>query len=176
MDQQFAYLLSAIPAKANLAVESISADLHDANVKTQSFGWALIAGGTKDTLSDFIGNNRVLGDILTMPDVVYSYGYNFGYGFGFAGPYMLPSYLSDANLSCSGRDFSAVVSKFGLQHPGLPSHITLSHLTNFGLEAKLALHCVIQHSGDFPEAAEVDYLIDDLVEAGVQRLALQAVV
>ena len=39
-----------------------------------------------------------------MPDVTYSYGYNIGYGFGFAGPFLLPSYLSDTNLGNSSSD------------------------------------------------------------------------
>ena len=38
-------------------------------------------------------------DMLTMPDVVYTYGYNLGYGLGFGGPYVLPSYLADTSFS-----------------------------------------------------------------------------
>jgi len=37
--------------------------------------------------------------MLTMPDVVYTYGYNLGYGFGFGGPYLLPTNLADTAFS-----------------------------------------------------------------------------
>ena len=37
-------------------------------------------------------------DMLTMPDVVYTYGYNLGYGLGFGGPYLRPSNLADTSF------------------------------------------------------------------------------
>ena len=51
--------------KVDSAVESIKEDLTSSNLKTQSFGAALIAGGFKDSLADYIDNNRVpSGNIL----------------------------------------------------------------------------------------------------------------
>lgn len=173
MDQQILYLLSFIPGKIDSAVSSISSDLADSNLKTQSFGWGLLAGGAKDILADYIGSNRIASDVFTMPDVVYSYGYSVGYGFGFAGPFLLPTYLNDANLGCSSRDFAGVVRQYGLQNGVISGLTTQTQLKCFGIDAKVALHCLLQHTGDYKEAAEVDYLIDDLVEAGVQRLALE---
>ena len=41
------------------------------------------------------------------------------------------------------------------------------------MDAKQALGCLLQNKGGNKEAAQVDYLIDDLVEAGVQRIKLQ---
>lgn len=173
MDQQFLYLLSLIPGKIDAAVSSISSDLADGNLKTQSFGWGLLAGGAKDILADFIGESRVLSDVITMPDVVYKYGYSVGYGFGFGGPFLLPTYLNDPNLDCSSSDFVGVVRRYGIQN-GVSNGITTeTRLKCFGMDAKVALHCLTQHAGDYKEAAEVEYLIDDLVEAGIQRLGLE---
>ena len=39
-------------------------------------------------------------------------------------------------------------------------------ICNFGIDSKVALHCLLQHAGDYKEAAEIGYLIDDAVEAG----------
>ena len=72
-------------------MSSISSDLSASNLKTQHFGWALLAGGAKDFVGDIIGNNRLLTDVLTMPDVVYSYGYAVSYAFGFGGTFLLPT-------------------------------------------------------------------------------------
>ena len=51
-----------------------------------------------------------MSDILTMPDVVYSYGYNIGYGIGFGGPFLLPTYLADTNFG--NRTYSSYQSTF----------------------------------------------------------------
>ena len=45
--------------------------------------------------------------------------------------------------------------------------------SGLALDAKQALSCLLQQKGDSKEAAQVEYLIDDLVEAGVQRIRLQ---
>jgi len=173
MESQFLYLISAIAGKVDSAVESIKEDLTSSNLKTQSFGAALIAGGFKDSLADYIDNNRVPSDIITMPDVTYSYGYNIGYGFGFAGPFLLPSYLSDTNLDCSSNDFLRVVSEYGLAYGLSGNYKGEANICNWGIDAKVALHCVLQHSGDYAEAAEIGYLIDDAVSAGVAATRLK---
>jgi len=166
MEKQFVYLLSAIAGKIDPAIASIKEDLDKSNLRAQSYGWALVAGGFGDSLADYVGNNRVPSDVLTMPDVTYSYGYNIGYGFGFGGPFLLPTYLSDASFGCSSQDFLGLVSKYGFSY-GLQGKIGEAKICNFGIDAKQALHCVLQHSGGYSQAAEIDYLIDDMVDAGV---------
>ena len=88
---------------------SLASECEKSRLKTYSYGAALIAGGTKDTVADYIGNNRSLSinfssikpcqgrlhdillppraptDPLTMPDVLYGYIYNLGYGVGLLG-------------------------------------------------------------------------------------------
>ncbi len=46
-------------------------------------------------------------------------------------------------------------------------------VTTFGLEVKQSLFCLLQYSNDYPEAAEVGYLVDDALEAGFQYLKLK---
>jgi hypothetical protein len=45
-------------------------------------------------------------------------------------------------------------------------------MTTFGQDVRQALFCLLQYSQDYAEAAEVGYLIEDLVEAGLQRIRL----
>jgi len=172
LEQQFLYLISAIAEKIDPAIASIKADQDASNVRAQSYGLAMVAGGFKDSAADFIGNNRLPQDILTMPDVVYSYGYNIGYGFGFGGPFLLPTYLTDTRYGCSRRDFLGVVSRYGLGNGLNAHHTTETQLVHFGVDSKLAVHCLLKNSGDYAEAAEVGYLIDDMVEAGIQAIRL----
>jgi len=166
MEKQFLYLLSAIAGKIDPAVAAIKDDLTKSNLRAQSYGWALVAGGFGDSLADFVENARAPADVLTDPAVTYSYGYNIGYGFGFGGPFLLPTYLSDTNLDCSSQDFLGLVSKYGFSY-GLKGKIGEAKVCNFGIDAKQALHCVLQHTADYSDAAEIDYLIDDMVDAGV---------
>jgi hypothetical protein len=46
-------------------------------------------------------------------------------------------------------------------------------VTTFGLEVKQSLFCLLQYSKDYPEAAEVGYLVDDALDAGFQYLKLK---
>jgi hypothetical protein len=112
-------------------------------------------------------------DVVTMPDVVYGYTYNLGYGFGFGGPYLLPSYLPDCSgFTCSSRDFQAVAAAYSLSQGLAGQHVGEAKLANFGVDAKQALGCIVGAAGDNQQALEVTNAIDDLVEAGTQRLRL----
>lgn len=166
MEKQFLYLLSAIAGKIDPAIATIKEDLAKSNLRAQSYGWALVVGGFGDSLADFVESNRMPTDVLTDPAVTYSYGYNIGYGFGFGGPFLLPTYLSDTNFGCSSQNFLGLVSKYGFNY-GLSGKIGEAKVCNFGIDAKQALHCLLQHTGDYSDAAEIDYLIDDMVDAGV---------
>jgi len=172
MDSQFLYLLSRVTGLADPVAASLSSDCERSRLKTYSYGAALIAGGTKDTVADYIGNNRIPTDPLTMPDVLYGYIYNLGYGIGFGGPYLLPTYVGECDFSCSSRDFLNVVASYSLTEGLAGQHIGEAKLANFGVDAKQALGCIVNAAGDSKEALEVENAIDNLVEAGVQRLRL----
>ena len=125
-----------------------------------------------------------------MPDVLYGYIYNLGYGVGFGGPYLLPTYVGDCDFSCSSNDFLNVVASYSLTEGLAGQHIGEAKLANFGVDAKLALGCIVNAAGDSKAALEVkknnklkessltlfswqvENAIDNLVEAGVQRLRL----
>ena len=126
-----------------------------------------------DTLADYIGEGRTPLDVITMPDVIYSYGYNLGYGIGFASPFLLPTYLGSCSQDCSSADFTSLAGRYSLTNGLAGQYVGESKICNFGLDAKQAIQCLLQHKGDNKVAAQVDYLIDDLVEAGVQRIRLQ---
>jgi hypothetical protein len=172
MDSQFLFLLSKITGLVDPLAASLASECEQSRLKTYSYGAALIAGGTKDTVADYIGNNRMPTDPLTMPDVMYGYIYNLGYGVGFGGPYLLPTYVGDCDFSCSSRDFLSVVASYSLTEGLAGQHIGEAKLTNFGTDAKLALGCIVNAAGDSKEALEVENAIDNLVEAGIQRLRL----
>merc|ERR1711971_1289584 len=70
MDSQFLYLLSKVTGLVDPLAASLASECEKSRLKTYSYGAALIAGGTKDTVADYIGNNRMPTDPLTMPDVL----------------------------------------------------------------------------------------------------------
>ena len=155
-------------------MSSLSNNCEESRLLTQTYGWSLIGGGSLDTMADFIGNSRTPLDVITMPDVIYSYGYNLGYGLGFAGPFLLPTYVGSCSFTCSSQDFLAVVQKYGLTYGvGRAGHLGESKLHNFGSDAKEAISCLLGEKGSSKEAAQVDFAIDDLVEAGQQIVRLQ---
>jgi len=172
MQQQFLFLMSAIADSVDPAIASVKEDLENNNFRAQSYGVALVAGGVGDSVAEYVENNRNPQDILTVPAATYQYGYNIGYGIGFGGPFLLPSYLSDTSFGCSSQDFLRLVSEYQYGY-GVPANVGSTELTNFGLDAKGSLHCLLQYTGDYQEAARVDYLIDDLVEAGQAVVALR---
>jgi hypothetical protein len=172
MQQQFQFLLSAIVERVDPAIATIKQDLDDGNFRKQSYGFALVGGGVLDSVAEYVENNRNPQDIVTDPVAIYQYGYNLGYGLGFGGPFLLPTYLNDASFDCSSNDFLNLVSEYQYGY-GIPEYIGSTEVVNFGLDAKSALYCVVKHSNDYVEAAQIDYLIDDLVEAGQAIVALR---
>lgn len=172
MQQQFLFLLASITDKVDPAIASIKEDLDSSNIRKQSYGWALVAGGLGDSLGEYVENARNPQDIFTTPAAIYQYGYNIGYGLGFGGPFLLPSYLNDVKFDCSSEDFVALVNEYQYGY-GIPQRVGSTELTNFGLDARQSLHCVLQHSGDYVEAAQIEYLIEDLIEAGQAVVTLR---
>jgi len=174
LEKQFMFLLRHVTGLIDPAVSSVRSACELSSLQTRSYGAALLGGGVGDTLADYYGNSRIPADILTMPDVQYSYGFNLGYGVGFSAPFLLPSYVPSCSFSCSSLDFISLARQYGLLDYGLTGQeIGESKICNFGVDAKQVLSCLLQNKGDSKEAANVDFLIDDLVEAGKQRIRLQ---
>merc|ERR1740128_1106699 len=64
LDKQFLYLLSTIAGLIDPALSSITNSCEESSFKTQTYGWALIGGGSLDTLADYIGNGRTPLDVI----------------------------------------------------------------------------------------------------------------
>ena len=160
-------------ALTDTALSTISSDCKVSSIKTQTYGWNILGGSIIYTLADYLENSRTPKDVILMPDIIYNYVYNLAYGVGFASPFLLPTYLGSCSIDCSSADFTALAGRYGLTYGLAGQNIGESKIRNFGLDAKQALGCMLQQKGSSKEAAQVDYLIDDLVDAGVQMIKLQ---
>jgi len=172
LNNQLKYLISSVEASIDPVIASVKADCEQSRFQTQTYGWALLTGAGLDIAADYVGNSRQPQDILT-ENLVYPYGYYAAYGIGFGAPYLLPTYIGSCSFDCSSRDFSNVVNTYGFRQGVAGLNIGASKMTNFGMDAKQALSCLIQQTGDSQEAAGIDYAIDDMIEAGTQILSLQ---
>merc|ERR1712088_63204 len=174
LDQQFLYLISHISSLIGPAKYSLADDCQQNYLKTKTFGWSILGGGLLDTASDFFGNFRSAEDVLTMADVGFSYVYNNAYGIGFGAPFLFPTYNPPCSYRCGANDFLGVVNDYGLSNGvgGRHGPGGEAALQSFGDEAKIAIGCVVDQRGDSKEAAEIAFLIDDLVTAGTERLRL----
>jgi len=172
LNNQFKYLISVVEGSVDPVIASIKDDCQQSRFQTQTYGWALLTGAGLDIAADYVGESRQPQDIIT-ENLIYPYGYFAGYGIGFGAPYLLPTYIGSCSFDCSSRDFASVVNKYGFRQGVAGLNIGASKMTNFGIDAKQALSCVIQQTGDSQEAARIDFTIDDIVEAGKQILSLQ---
>jgi len=172
LNSQIKYLISNIEASVDPTISSIKSDCESSRLRTQTYGWAILAGAGLDIAADWFGESRQPVDLFT-ENLIYPYGYYGAYGMGFGGPYLLPTYIGSCSFDCSAADFSAVVYKYGLRYGVAGQNIGSSKLQNFGLDAKLALSCLLQQTSDSQDAARIEYYIDDIVDAGTQILALQ---
>jgi len=173
LNTQLQYLISSVEASVDPVIASIKSDCEQTRLQTQSYGWALLGGGSLDIAADWYGNSRNPADILGGENLIFPYGYYAGYGIGFGAPYLLPTYIGDCSFDCSAADFSAVVYQYGLSGGVAGQVIGTSKLHNFGLDAKQSLSCLMQQTGSSKAAARVESDIDNIVEAGNQIISLQ---
>merc|ERR1711881_700800 len=89
LNTQLRYLISSVEASVDPVIASIKSDCEQTRLQTQSYGWALLGGGSLDIAADWYGNSRNPADIL--------------------GGENLPTYIGDCSFDCSAADFSAVV-------------------------------------------------------------------
>merc|ERR1711997_435721 len=171
LDKQMRFLIQNIEGSVDQFISDLRSDCEGSRLQTQTYGWGLLAGGALDIAAEQIGQDADA--VLTMPDVTYSYGYYAGYAMGFAGPYLLPTYIGSCSYDCSSTDFNTIVNKYNFRNGISGQNIGASKIQSFGIDAKQALSCITQHSGDSKEAASVSYSIDDIVDAGLQIVSLQ---
>ena len=118
-------------------ISGLRSDCQSSRLQTQTYGWALLTGGALDIAAEQIG--KEIDDVLTMPDVTYSYGYYAGYAMGFAGPYLLPTYIGSCSYDCSSTDFNTIVNKYNFRNGISGQNIGASKIQSFGIDAKQAL-------------------------------------
>ena len=140
---------------------------------SQAYGWTQLAGGVLDTLADYASNSREPLDIFTEPDFMFNTGYNMYFGVGSAAFFLLPSYLPSCSFSCSSNDFVTLVRDYSFVHGLADQHVHELDLFNFGLEVKVALRCLLKQKMINKQAAMVDDMIEDLLDAGKQIIRLQ---
>merc|ERR1711936_144061 len=137
LDQQMIYLISSLEGSLDSTISQLRTDCRDSRFQTQTYGWAIITGGALDIAAEQIGKDVT--DVLTMPDVTYSYGYYAAYAMGFAGPYLLPTYIGSWSLDCSSADFNTVVNKYNFRNGISQQNVGAAKIQSFGIDAKQAL-------------------------------------
>merc|ERR1712241_1490343 len=171
LDKQMRFLIFNIESSVDQLISDLRSDCQRSRLQTQTYGWGILSGGALDIAAEQTGNAPDA--VLTMPDVTFSYGYYAAYAIGFAAPYLLPTYIGSCSYDCSSTDFNTIVNKYNLRNGISGQNIGASKIQSFAIDAKQALSCITQQSGDSKEAASVSYSIDDIVDAGLQILSLQ---
>merc|ERR1739844_1444 len=118
LNSQFKYLVSSAESSIDPVIASIKSECVSDRLQTQTYGWALLGGGTLDIAADWYGENRQPADILG-ENLVFPYGYSAGYGIGFAAPFLLPSYLDSCEFLCSHLPVRAAVRSAGPAYRGV---------------------------------------------------------
>ncbi len=139
-------------------------------------GWSIVIASWKDILSDYVENNRTLGNLGDYT-VVYNYGFLAAYGVGFGYPLLLG--LPDDTLDCNSGDWTYLVNMYKLNNglgellaSGLPKSAVRSIVNEFSLFANAKLKCIIDRNKDNEEAADVEFAIEKLIKAMNLRLDL----
>ena len=146
LDQVIAHWIYKIPFLIDESVDVSEKDLRLTVAKRVTQGWSIVLASWKDIYSDFIGNNRTLGDLGTI-DVVYNYAFLANYGIGFGFPLLLG--LPDDTKDCSSYDFSRTLKEYqldngisGLLQQGATTEDVRSILTEFATVIGTKLSCV----------------------------------
>jgi len=112
MDKVINYWISAIPNLIDISVAQSEKDLTLSKAKLVTQGWSIVIASWKDILSDYVENDRTLGNLGDMT-VVYNYGFLFTYGIGFGFPLLLG--LPDDKKSCDRNEFLNTLARYNLQ-------------------------------------------------------------
>ena len=109
-------------------------------------GWSIVLASWKDILSDYVANERTLGNLGDDYTVVYNYGFLFAYGIGFGYPLLLS--LPEETKSCGRQDFLRTLYEYELQNGvqgllarGASNSDVVSILTEFETIVATRLNC-----------------------------------
>jgi hypothetical protein len=182
LDYKITNLIYTIPSTIDHAKVKSDAALRFDVRKKFSWGWSIMLASWKDILSDYIENNRTLGNLER--NVVYNYGFLASYGVGFGYPWLLGlgSGLNDSdNLKCGSEDFLKILRRYGLQNgingllaQNVSKNSILSLIGEYKLFVGLRLDCILSRFSEEVESAEVEWQLQKLVKALEMRLAMES--
>ena len=177
LDAQVAYILAALPFQIDLAEETIEKKVKFLVFKKLTWGWAVVVGALFDFYSSFVLNNRTLGnfgDVSTW----WGYGQTGFYGIGFGFPYILG--LPEDNLPCHSSDFQETLEQYKLTNglddlfaTSLPISAIRTIVGEFDSWVRIKIACITDSEGDYVEAAEVSFLLDELIGAMNLRIDIE---
>jgi len=176
LDQVISYWIHRIPTLIDIAVAQSEKDLTLTVAKRVTQGWSIVLASWKDILSDYVENNRTLGNLGDMT-VVYNYGFLFTYGIGFGFPLLLG--LPDDTKSCGRDDFLNTLAQYDLQGgvaPLLHHYASLANIQSILAEFELVigtkLSCI--DSAENIESQAVINAVTNLIASMAARLGLES--
>merc|ERR1711936_392529 len=175
MDKVINYWISAIPNLIDISAAQSEKDLTLSKAKLVTQGWSIVIASWKDILSDYVENDRTLGNLGDMT-VVYNYGFLATYGIGFGFPLLLG--LPDDKKSCGRDDFVNTLAQYDLQGGISPLLYRAdladiqSILIEFELIVGTKLSCI--DSAENIESQVVTNAVSNLIGAMAARLELAA--
>jgi len=175
LDQVINYWIFRIPILIDIAVAQSEKDLTLTVAKRVTQGWSIVIASWKDILSDYVENDRTLGNLGDMT-VVYNYGFLATYGIGFGFPLLLG--LPDDKKSCGRDDFVNTLAQYDLQGGISPLlyRADLADIQSILIEFELIigtkLSCI--DSAENIESQVVINAVSNLIAAMAARLELAA--
>ena len=177
LDAQISYLLAALPFQIDLAEEKIEKKVKFLVFNKLTWGWAVVVGGLLDFYSDFVKNNRTLGNFGDI-SAWWGYGTRGFYALGFGFPYLLS--LPQDNLPCHASDFLEVLNDYRLSNgldelfsTSLPVSSIRKIIGEFDAWMRIKIACITDVASDHVEVAEVVYLLDELLAAVNLRIDIE---
>lgn len=176
LDQVINYWIFRIPILIDISVAQSEKDLTLTVAKRVTQGWSIVIASWKDILSDYVENDRTLGNLGDLP-VVYNYGFLAFYGIGFGFPLLLG--LPDDRKSCGRHDFVDTLAQYDLQggiSPLLHRYASPADIQSILVEFELIigtkLSCI--DSAENIESQVVTNAVSNLIAAMAARLELAA--
>jgi len=175
LDKVIEHWIYKIPVLIDIAVAESEKDLKLTVAKRVTQGWSIVVASWKDILSDYVANDRTLGNLGDIT-VIYNYGFLFTYGIGFGFPLLLG--LPDQEKSCGRHDFLDTLAQYDLQNglaPLLYRGAALADIESLIFEFQLVvgtkLSCI--DSSENSDSLIVTNAVSNLLSAMVNRLQLE---
>lgn len=179
LDSQIGYLIGVLPFYVDQAKEEIEKKQKKLVFIKMSWGWSILVAGLLDFYSNFLLNNRTLGNFGTVGNY-WGYGMTGFYALGFGFPYLLD--LPEDHLKCGASNFLETLNQYKLANgledlfqTNLPISDIRTIVAEFNSWVRIQVGCVSNFEGDLVEVAEVGYLLDELNAAMNIRLDLEDV-